>query len=178
MDFVWWLLSMQVKALKLGVSCSDSVTGLQGMLTHWQYEQDGRIRYLFQPRLLSEDNGLPVPKITLASDRIRADETLWEQVDVPAGLLGQKVKDKASGFEGTVTALTRHINGCFHASLQSPQLIKGRLVPGYDLDLRQLENAEQLLNQTPEEITESKVAKPSPDADAHFEEPLGAYTGG
>lgn len=161
---------MLVKALKLGVTCADRVTGMQGMLTHWQYEADGRIRYLFQPTMLSPDTGLPVDKLAMPAEQVvMPTPDCWEETETPAELLGQKVRDKASGFKGTATALVRHINGCFHAILLSSELVKGK-PPRYDLDLRQLDG-DSLPARPADELQRSRQEKPSPTGDAVFEEP-------
>lgn len=62
--------------------------------------------------------------------------------------LGDKVKEKITGFEGIVTAKTEWINGCVRLSVQSPKLKDGKPLEVQwfdegDLELKSKKKAEK-----------------------------------
>jgi len=112
----------KIKVIKLGTRCKDKATELMGTLTHWMYNMDGHVDYLFQPKGLDTE-GQPVDKLFLEADRLRVTEKDFEEIEVPVEILGTQVTDKASGFTGMAVAFIRHINGCFHVFIQPKGLL-------------------------------------------------------
>jgi hypothetical protein len=158
---------MKKKVLKLGVLCTDSATGLPGMLTHWFCDEEGAIRYLFQPRGLNPENGQPVEKIYLTGNRIETEDENYEEVEIPFEIIHTTVTDEASGFSGLAVGLVRHVNGCFHVEIQPHgKLAKtGAAIKRRDFDLRQC-SGKEIKNGTKEEIEKSKIKEPSPTGDS------------
>jgi hypothetical protein len=57
--------------------------------------------------------------------------------------LGQKVRDKISGFSGIVTSYAKHLNGCDRAWISPPVDKDGKLMDGSWFDVVQLEAIEE-----------------------------------
>lgn len=120
-----------------------------------------QIHYLFHPRGLSPEDGLPLKGLWINETRIKGGEMV--DVDLPEKMLGTEVEDKASGFKGIVVGLIYHINGCCHATVQSKGVVKstGQPIAPIDFDIRQLKG--KAVPQIPEKkIEESKKERPSP----------------
>lgn len=152
-----------IRVIKLGTRCIDKATKLEGTLTHWFYEFDGHIEYVFQPRGLDSE-GQPINAICITPERfenISPDD--YETVKVPAEILGTEVTEKASGFKGMAISFIRHINGCFHVTIQPEGLNSQRNGPvkHYDFDLRSCEG-EKITTLSEEKLKESKEKTPSP----------------
>lgn len=151
----------KIKVIKLGTFCTDKATELQGMLTHWFYDMEEKVGYLFQPRGLNED-GQPVDKLYLELNRLSVSEVDFEEVQVPDEILGTQVTDKASGFTGMTVSFLRHINGCFHVYIQPKGKQKnGSPITKCDFDLRSCEG-EMIQKMSEKELEESKLTHPSP----------------
>ena len=52
--------------------------------------------------------------------------------------LGQKVRDKVTGFEGITTARVRYLNGCIQFCVK-PKVVDGKMLEGEYIDDGQLE---------------------------------------
>ena len=152
-----------IKVIKLGTVCADKATELTGTLTHWIYNMDGHIDYLFQPKGLNED-GQPVDKLYLEVDRLKVKSKDFENVTVPDEILGTQVTDKASGFTGMAVSFIRHINGCFHVSIQPKGVLAKNNSPikRCDFDLRSCEGKE-IKKLSEAEKKKSEEEEPSPN---------------
>lgn len=53
--------------------------------------------------------------------------------------LGDRVRDRVTGFEGIVIAITVWLNGCRRATVQSRELKDGATIPAESFDVEQLE---------------------------------------
>jgi len=53
--------------------------------------------------------------------------------------LGDKVKDRISGFTGIVTTIAHYLNGCARAGVQTSELHEGKPIDTEFFDLAQLE---------------------------------------
>jgi len=149
--------------LKLGTECVDKATGLKGTLTHWAVDMGCRVRYLFQPRGL-DDEGQPTGRLVLEEERLEVlSKDDFEEVEVPFEILGTIVTDKASGFTGMAIDFIRHINGCFHVSIQPKGILKknGNPIQKSDFDLRQC-TGKKIKELSEAELKESKNKNPSP----------------
>jgi hypothetical protein len=162
---------MQFKVLKLGTVCRDKGTGLEGTLTHWILNMGKHVSYIFQPKGLDED-GQPVRKLVLEKERLEFEKDAVENVEIPFDILGTQVTDKASGFTGMAVDFIRHINGCFHVTIQPEGMHPKKMNPiqKHDFDLRACagEKIEQL---SEPELAKSKVSRPSPAGDIPRDEP-------
>lgn len=156
---------MQIKVLKLGTVCKDRATQLEGTLTHWVFDMDQRVEYIFQPRGLNE-HGAPLDRLLFGLARLEVKDTDFEVVDIPFEILGSQVTDKASGFTGMAVEFIRHINGCFHVVIQPAGVVEKTKAPirKHEFDLRQCAG-EKIKVMTESELAQSKVDKPSPDGD-------------
>ena len=56
--------------------------------------------------------------------------------------LGQKVRDRITGFEGVAVAKTEWLNGCWRISIQSKELKDGAPIDPQVFDIEQLELVE------------------------------------
>jgi len=158
---------IRIKVLKLGTVCRDEATEQTGTLTHWKCHMDQRIEYLFQPKGLNPENGQPLGKLQLGSERLKTvTGEDFEEVEIPFEILGTTISDKASGFSGMAIAFVRHINGCFHVIIQPPGVIKntGEPIKVNNFDLRECEG-EKITEMTEAELKKSKKDRPSPTGD-------------
>jgi len=125
--------------LKLGTLVKDTVTGLKGMLTHYQMEMLDSNFYHFQPQGLNKKTGEPLHATWVTENRITGGVVETDPPNMRKELLGKKATDAASGFTGTITGLTLHISGCLHAFITPVGLTdSGELKKGHDFDLRRL----------------------------------------
>ena len=129
---------MLVRIRKLGSTVTDSASKLPGMLTHVEIGMDANKQYLFQPRGLDPETGLPTKMIILPEARMQG-KAEYEDVDLPAGVLGTQVEDKASGYKGMAVAFVVHMSGCIHIAVQPAGRSKdGGTVHQADFDMRRL----------------------------------------
>ena len=153
---------MKLRVIKLGTECRELASGLKGTVTHWTCNMGQEISYFFQPRGLDSKNQ-PLKRFFLCLERLRVQESDFEEVEVPIEILGTTVTDKASGFTGMAVDFIRHINGCFHVFIQPRGLISGDGTPVdvMDFDLRGCTGKmiEQLSEQAKKE---SQKKNPSP----------------
>jgi hypothetical protein len=64
--------------------------------------------------------------------------------------LGDRVRDRVSGFTGIVTTRTEHLNGCRQYGINAPiNSETGAMVDGYNIDGEQLELVDEGLNDKP-----------------------------
>lgn len=61
------------------------------------------------------------------------DDTLW---------LGDKAKDRISGFQGTIVAITEWLNGCRRITIASEQLFESKVVDNHTFDAEQVMKVE------------------------------------
>lgn len=151
-----------INVITLGTYCTDKATELSGTLTHWLYDLDGHIEYIFQPRGLDEE-GQPVQTLRIIAERLNVQPGNYEKVKVPFEILGSTVRDKASGFEGMAVSFIRHINGCFHVVIQPKGLNPKNNAPiqRSEFDLRSCEG--EMITQLAEaKLKRSRLKKPSP----------------
>lgn len=125
--------------IKLGTPIKDKATGMDGMAIHMQIQTNGNRFYNFQPRGLNTETGQALKRFWVAPDRIEGGIEIPE-ADLPVEVLGTQVEDMASGFCGMATAITLHINGCVHCSVQPATLQPktGEVVKEDDFDIRLL----------------------------------------
>jgi len=148
--------------LKLGTNVKDKSTNQEGMLTLMQVEQNGNVYYYFQPRGTSPKTGEPLEGRWIVDSSIEGGVEVTPPY-LPIDILGTHAKDNASGYEGVITSLRLHINGCVHVSLQSQQILEetGTVPLSVDFDIRRL-SGEKIDKMTEEELEESKQKRPSP----------------
>lgn len=60
--------------------------------------------------------------------------------------LGDKVKDRVSGFQGIITTRTEHLNGCKQYGINPPIDKTGKMLEGYNIDGEQLDLIDKGLN--------------------------------
>ena len=167
---------MKITVLKLGTVCLDVATKLQGTLTHWVLDMDQRVQYLFQPYGLDED-GRPVRKLFLGPGRLEVTPSDFEEVEVPFEILGTTVTAKASGFTGMGVEFVRHINGCFHVTIQPTGVSPKTKTPidKLDFDLRECTGPHVVELPEPE-LKKSRQDRPSPTGDT-FNAPMPSSIG-
>ncbi len=161
----------KIKVIKLRTTCVDKATELEGTLTHWMYNIGGSVDYLFQPKKLDEE-GQPVKKLYLETERLNVKPEDFEEVEVPVEILGTQVTDNASGFTGMAISFIRHVNGCFHVFIQPKGLNKKNNAPilRNDFDLRGC-SGEMISKLSEAELKKSEAEAPSPEAVIFEREP-------
>lgn len=149
------------KMVKLGSSVKDSVTGLNGAVTHMMVQSNGSRWYCFQPKGLNPEDGQPLKRIWVTPDRITGE--MVNEPDLPVHVLGTEVIDVASGFKGTAIAITLHISGCVHVEVapKGTQKKNGQVIDPCDFDIRRL-SGKAIPEMTAEERERDQVKKPSP----------------
>jgi len=162
---------MKLRVLKLGTECKDRATGLEGTLTHWALGMDKSIIYFFQPMGLDED-GQPVKKHLLCTERLEGIDGQFEEVEVPFEILGTQVTNKPSGYNGMAIEFVRHVNGCFHVVIQPSGMLAKKNTPVLprDFDFREC-IGEKIPVLGEAELKESKARRPSPTGDSFHREP-------
>lgn len=153
---------MNIRVYKLESIITEQETGLTGMLTHWWYNRDGSTRYVFQPRGINPKDHQPVDRIFINPATI-PDDTPMEDFEVPDGLLGTTVTDRASTFSGIASAFVCHLDGCLHVRVQPPGIVEETKAPiqAMEFDMRRLDG-DAIKPMTVEEKAESKKTTPSP----------------
>jgi hypothetical protein len=63
--------------------------------------------------------------------------------------LGDRVKDRVTGYTGIVTSQIKHLNGCHQYGVSAPIDDQGKMVDGYNIDEAQLEPVDDGLNEKP-----------------------------
>ncbi len=151
-----------IKVFKLESVIEETETGLTGMLTHWIYNRDNSIRYVFQPRGLNPKDQQPVDRIVINPSTI-PDGTPMEDFEIPDGVLGSFVTDRASGFAGSASAFVCHLDGCLHVRVQPKGIVEETRAPiqATEFDMRRLDG-DAIKKMTPEEVEKSKKEVPSP----------------
>lgn len=154
--------TLKIQTLKLGTVCQDRATQLTGTLTHWILDIDQNLKFVFQPKGLDSE-GLPVDYIILGLARLVVEETDFEDVDVPFEILGTEVTDKATGFTGMAVDFIRHINGCFHVTIQPLGTVEStkQAFKKFDFDLRRC-TGPKIVELSEPELAKSIERKPSP----------------
>lgn len=67
------------------------------------------------------------------------------EVKRPEGLkLGDKARDKISGFTGVVVAMTEWLNGCLRITIQPQELKDGKPIENHTFDAEQIEIVEPI----------------------------------
>ena len=61
--------------------------------------------------------------------------------------LGDKVKDRVTGYTGIITTRTEHLNGCRQYGVNAGIGNDGKMVDGYNIDGEQLELIDKGLNE-------------------------------
>jgi hypothetical protein len=147
--------------LKLNTEVRDTSTGQWGRLTHLQVRLGGNVHYLFQPRGLNRKTGQPLEASWIGHARIKG--AIEESRDLPFDVLGTKAEDEASGFKGTVEAITLHTNGCVHLLIQpgGSQPESGAAIEPCDFDIRRLVGP-KIPKFTEAARRADEAAKPSP----------------
>lgn len=154
---------MKVEILTLGEMVVDVVTNLSGMLTIANLDGDKNEFYFFQPALISPDTEEPVDGFWVAKSRIANSDK--EVVELPVEVLTTKVKDKATGFEGTAINLYYYMNGCVHLEVKPQGLVAktGQPIKARDFDIRRL-SGKFLIEKSKEELKKDRVENPGPEA--------------
>ena len=154
--------------IKLGTIVTDTVTGLEGMLTHLQTEMNGDKFYSFQPKGLDKKTLMPLDPIWVVEDRIEGGIEMNMPIEIEDkidDILGTEVEDMASGFKGTAICAVYHINGCLHVDIQpkgtNPET--GKIIDRSNFDIRRLKG--DALEEVTEQVEEDNKARfPSPAA--------------
>ncbi|MEI6396736.1 MAG: hypothetical protein WCO48_01535 [Candidatus Taylorbacteria bacterium] len=163
---------IKIRVLKLGTVCKDKATGLEGTATHWVCDMGKKVEYLFQPKGLNPEDGQPVHKLILEEERLSFRPLDIEEIEIPFEILGTQVTDSASGFSGMAVRFIRHINGCFHVSVQPAGVLKKTRTPikSSEFDLREC-SGKMIKKMDNKQLAASKKKHPSPTGDS-FAKPM------
>lgn len=158
---------IKLNVLKLGTVCLDKATGLEGTLTHWILGMGKQVEYLFQPKGLNPEDGQPVKKLMLEQERLNFKPEDLEEIEIPFEILGTQVTNPASGFSGMAIQFVRHINGCFHVTIQPAGVLGKTNTPirASEFDLREC-SGEAIAKMSAEQLEKSKRETPSPTCDS------------
>jgi hypothetical protein len=156
---------MNIRVFELESIITEAETGLTGMLTHWIYNRDGSLRYIFQPHGLNPEDRQPVDRICINPASIPASTPMID-FEVPDGILGSQVEDRASTFAGTAVSFVCHLDGCLHVRVQPKGVVQKTQAPiaATEFDLRRLKG-DAIPVMTKAEREQSLVEKPSPAGD-------------
>ena len=103
------------KELKLGQTLRDATSGFTGIAIQKMENLAGNIQYALQPQTKTGDSYpeamfLDHHMLDYVDDGVMARVT--EVTEVDKFKLGERVKDKVSGFEGIAVAKATYLNGC------------------------------------------------------------------
>lgn len=102
--------------IKLGRTVRDAITGFTGIATQRCDHLSGNVQYAIQPQG-KDDSSYPDAMFLDYHTLDVVDEGLSDRATPVADteiVLGQKVRDKATGFVGIATMKTSYLNGCVH----------------------------------------------------------------
>lgn len=116
--------------IDLGCYARDKVSGYSGYLTSWHMLYNGAIQYGMQPQI-TQDKPNEYPK-SLCFDQEQL-EFVREGIPLtPAATslesqlnpfhIGDKVRDKVSGFSGIVIELVLFLNGCLYIQFETQKI--------------------------------------------------------
>lgn len=152
---------------KLLQPVKDKISGEDGMLTCIEIEMgtgpdDLRFFYSFQLSGMDKETGLPFQPSPIPPWRVEGGVEEEDPV-FPIAILGTRVREINSGFEGFVEGIRMHSTGCMHAIVtptgRNPET--GGMKRSIEVDLRRLEG-EAIPKLTDAEFKESTQKKPSP----------------
>lgn len=160
----------KIKVLPVRSENRDTVTGLSGAITHIQFDMDGHVKYMFQPRGLNMETGLPVESMFMDEARFEI-QTGKVDIEIPDGVLGTDVTDIASGYSGVAVDFIMHPNGCFHVNVKSRGLLpkSGVTIKAQNFDIRMLRGDALGEPMTEPELKASEKKNPSPSGCSGFE---------
>lgn len=162
---------VKIKVIKLGTKCVDKAIQHQGMVTHLFCNMEKRINYLFQPRVLNPENGLPVKSILVEQERLDISLENMEEIELPFEILGTPVTDEGTGFTGMAVEFVRHLNGCFHIIIQPSGLLKSTNSPVQKAEFDPRRCSGPMIKQmSDEEFKKSLIKDPSPTGDSFVED--------
>ena len=146
---------------KLGTIVKDKASGLKGSLMVMQITGSGNRWYSFQPSGLHKEKQVPMDRLWITEDRVVGE--MIPDPDLPIDSLGSEAEDIVTGFNGTVTGLIYHLNGCVHLQIQpkGSNNKTGELVPEQDFDIRMLKG-KKIPKFNEKQLEKSKVETPSP----------------
>lgn len=149
--------------IKLGTEVTEKATGLAGMLIHMMIYSNGNRFYNFQPRGLNQETGAPLKRFWVAPDMILGGEVVPDPDNLQLEVLGTQVVDAASGFMGTASAITLHINGCIHVEVQpaGTQLKTNERIVAQEFDIRLLRGS-AIKPMSEAALEDSQRTNPSP----------------
>lgn len=150
--------------IKLGSEVCDAITGFTGIVTQRCDHMNGNIQYAVQPKSFEGANypeAMFIDYHTLDVIGVGVSERA-AVADVPTIVLGQRVRDRASGFTGIATMKSTYINGCVSFGVM-PEVRKEALLqeapqPSW-IDHNRLEVVNDGLIADKPKTPESEVAK-------------------
>ena len=101
--------------IQLGSTVRDAISGFTGIATQIAEYLNGNLQYGLQPKAKEDGSDCPESHFIDYHTLDVIDAGVSDRSTEPAEtdiLLGQKVRDKASGFEGIATLKMTYINGC------------------------------------------------------------------
>lgn len=115
--------------IKLGSTVRDAITGFTGIATQRCDHLNGNVQYAIQPP--GKDDGsypdamfLDYHTLDVIDEGVSERGTPVAETEI---VLGQKVRDKATGFTGIATMKNSYLNGCVHFGVQ-PEIRKESLL--------------------------------------------------
>lgn len=107
--------------IKLGQEVRDVVCGLQGIVTGIAVALHGNTRVSIQPPMLDGKVSEPEWVDDVGVEVVDAIAQTGRAVTIvhdSAALLGKKVRDLVTGFEGTVISAAMYLNGCLRHEVE------------------------------------------------------------
>ena len=167
--------------IKLGSTVRDAITGFTGIATQRCDHLNGNVQYAIQPKG-KEDGSYPDAMFLDYHTLDVIDEGVSDRATPVAEssiVLGQKVRDKASGFTGIATMKNSYLNGCVHfgvlPEVRKEALLNENPAPSW-IDHNRLEVvSDGLISDAPKtvEIKDSIEVKPRPPGGPAMKAPRG-----
>ena len=121
----------------LGHKAKDRITGLTGVITAQAEFLHAPIRYEITPDKL--DKGKVMEHLWLDHPRIEVGKKAVDAVKPnPVVMLGDKVKDNITGFEGVATGRFAFLSGCLRIEVTPDKLQDGKVIEPQVFDEQRL----------------------------------------
>ena len=153
-------MAKKSEKVTLGKQYRDRVTGFVGTAVVRYDYFNGRVLYTLAPTV-DEEGKLGKHHSVYGNELLSADGS---EVEVPKPtkhdiVLGKKYRDRITGFVGTATSRSIHVNGCIQIGLDPPVNEKNEIQAGWMFDDDRIMNIE---------TAEKAVAHPAPRGNANL----------
>jgi len=147
--------------MKLGQKTTELLTGLTVTpIVLYVLSKDGLNRRInCQPHGINPKTGEPVETIWTCDEHLKDGPI---EGDLPFHLIGECAEDEATGFNGRISEICLHINGCVHVVITPKGVAEnGNAIRSINFDIRRVKG-KNIPKFNAQELNKSIKEKPSP----------------